>query len=80
VQTLFAALKRRSSTIAGDWPICDRAVLRAASKILQVIPHHRLEVGVDDYRRGALVLAKLRENLVRDGERNAERLESFRNR
>jgi hypothetical protein len=69
-----SALQRYSATGVS-------ALTRCSGALLPDSPgnslHDRLEVGVDDYGRGALVLAEFGEDLVRDGERNGERLEGF---
>ena len=45
---------------------------------LQVALHHRLQVGVDDYCRGAFVLAELGEDLVRDRHWQLQRFQRLR--
>ena len=51
---------------------------RAVFQIFQVALHYRLQVGVDDDRRGAFVLAEFGEDLVGDGKRNSDRLQGLR--
>ena len=43
--------------------------------VLKIAPHYRLQIRIDHDRRGALVLAELRQNLVRDRYRHAERFQ-----